>query len=75
MNKLTLRSKAPYAEIGASFNNSRFDLLLCVWGGVVFVAFVMSFVVFKYCEQMIIDFHQLSHYYNITYYLLLINLY
>ena len=25
----------------------------------------------KYCQQMLITFHQLSHYYNLTYYLLL----
>ena len=58
----------PYAEIGASLNKSHFSLLL--WGGC-FCCFVIRVWLYsKYCEQMIIDFHQLSHYCNITYYLL-----
>ena len=61
----------PYAEIGASFNNSCFGLLL--WGGLFLLFWFWVLMYSKYCEQMIIDFHQLSHYYNITYYLLLIN--
>ena len=53
----------PYAEIGASFNNSRFGLLL--WGGCFFCCLFRTWLYSKYCEQMIIDFHQLSLYCNI----------
>ena len=52
----------PYAEIGASL--STIAVLVYCCGGVVFVV-VRIWLYSKYCEQMIIDFHQLSHYYNI----------
>ena len=57
-----LEKQVPYAEIGATlFNNSSFGLLL---RGFVCLLFQI-WLYLKYYEQMIIDFHQLSHYYNI----------
>ena len=48
----------PYAEIGVSVNN-----IYLVWGDC-FLSFQIL-LCSKYCEQMIIDFHQLSYYYNV----------
>ena len=51
---------------------STIAVLVYCCGGVFLLFCYSSLPVLKHCEQMIIDFHQLSHYYNITYYLLLL---
>ena len=53
-----------YTEIGASFQQQPFWSIV-VGGGFFLLFDYSSLVVLKYCAQMIIDFHQLSHYYNI----------
>ena len=58
--KLLGEGAQPCDDIGGSLNNSHFDLLL--WEGC--FEFQIWFYS-KHCEQMIIDFHQLSHYYDI----------
>ena len=52
-----------YAEIGASFQQTPFWSI--VMGGLFLMFDYLSLVILKYCEQMISNFHQLSHYYNI----------
>ena len=58
---LSQNNIVPYAEIRASLQQEPF------WSIVVFVVVVIFSVWLysKYCEQMIIDENQLSHYYNI----------
>ena len=54
----------PQAKIGASFQQLPFWSII-VGGGGCFCCLLCVWSYSKCCEQMIIDFHQLSHYYNI----------